>query len=258
MDLNHLAYLSRLAATKAGDLALRMRSTATITARRGKDFTTDADSASENAIREILLGNAGNISFYGEEAKGDLPKIGRVWIVDPIDGTHNYRKECGNFSISIALVENGAPIIGTVYFPQNDKLYQGYDGRASEHPSISGFAVNAETDLAESTVWTDWTKTKPVEYSLSMLERLWDCSRYPTIALCATHGLMMVATGKLEGYIHPAPAIEDHAAAGLLVQLAGGTVTDMHGNPWTPFSESIVATNGKIHEALLNAINDII
>jgi myo-inositol-1(or 4)-monophosphatase len=227
-----LVRLSRIAANNAGTLVMQMRGKATITERRGKDFTTNVDIASEGEIKKILLENANDIAFYGEEGKGELSKQGRIWIVDPIDGIHNYRKACGAFGISITLVENGKTVLGTVYFPEKNVMYQGYEGMPTSDILTEGScSVNIETELEESTIWTDWTKTKPPEYTLDIVKRLWDCSRLPTVAICATHGLMMVATGVIEGYIHPAPMIEDHAAAGFLVQLAGGTVTDAQGNP---------------------------
>lgn len=258
MNLKPFAISARLVIEMAGDTVIEMQKNAAVKSRRGKDVSTDADHASQDIIKKMLLSRHPKTPFYGEESDDgaksvDLEK-GIVWVVDPIDGTHNYRKGCGPFGISIALLEYGVPILGTVCFPSEKKLYQGCEG------GRRGFeleCVNQEQNLAEATVWTDWTK-QSLELTISILKRLRRCSSYPTLPMCATYGLMMVATGKIEGYVHPYPAIEDHAAAGFLVQLAGGRVTDIKGNAWTPFSTSIVATNGKIHEALLNALSDVV
>ncbi len=256
MNLKPFAVSAREAIAVASKKIVGMRSTATVTSRRGKDFSTDADTASQAVIKSILIGNHSETAFYGEEADETPtdPRRGLVWIVDPIDGTHNYKKGCGPFGISIALLENGVPILGTIGFPHEKTLYQGCnEGRRGfdlQRPS-------EEDALAQSTVWTDWSK-QSVELTVAILERLREYSVYPTMPMCATHGLMMVATGKIEGYVHPYLAIEDHAAAGFLVQCVGGKVTDIHGNPWTPFSDSIMATNGKIHEELLDTISDIV
>jgi myo-inositol-1(or 4)-monophosphatase len=66
----------------------------------------------------------------------------------------------------------------------------------------------------------------------------------------------MVATGKIEGYVHPGPTPFDIAAGCLIVEACGGRVTDMEGKPWTAFSKSIVATNGLIHEGVLQLLNN--
>ena len=258
MDLRKMTNPPRDAAIAAGERLKLMQKTASITTRRGKDFSTNADITSEQWIMEILQrATDPTIAMYGEETKGDIPKTGYVFIIDPLDGTHNYRRGCGPFGVSIALLKNGMPVMGTLYFPQTKTLYEGNDFGISEFMEHERPTVNGEPNLEQSTVWTDWTK-QSAQTTLSILERLRECSVYPTMPLCSTHGLMMVATGKIEGFVHPYIAIEDHAAAGFLVQLAGGTVTDIHGKPWTPFSESIVATNGKIHEELIDAISDVV
>lgn len=255
MNLKPFAVSARSAAEIAGKKILEMQKAATVTSRRGKDVSTDADIASQEIIKEILLRDHPKTSFYGEETSGPCADLstGFVWVVDPIDGTHNYRRGCGPFGISIALLEDGVPILGTVHFPKEERLYQacaeGRRGFNLERPS-------REHSLAESTIWTDWTK-QSAEETIKILEKLRKCSVYPTCPMCATHGLMMVATGKIEGYVHPHLAIEDHAAAGFFVQLSGGRVTDIQGNPWTPFSTSIMATNGHIHEELLGALKGI-
>lgn len=255
MNLKPFAVSARLAIEMAAKKIIEMQDGAAVTSRRGKDVSTDADIASQEIIRSILLTRHPNTGFYGEEADGSKadPSKGLVWVVDPIDGTHNYRKGCGPFGISIALLDEGMPTLGTVHFPKEKTLYQactearrGFDLQYPSH----------EHALTESTVWTDWSK-QSIQEALDILERLRECSCYPVMPMCATHGLIMVATGKIEGYVHPYLAIEDHAAAGYLVQCAGGKVTDIHGKPWTPFSTSIMATNGHIHEELLDALSDV-
>jgi len=77
---------------------------------------------------------------------------------------------------------------------------------------------------------------------------------YPQIRLCSTASLMAVATGKICAYVHPHPAPEDFAAGALIVEKAGGKVTDLQGKPWDIFSKSIVASNGILHEEILNGI----
>lgn len=240
-------------ARTAGDMLRDMRLRTTITERRGPDFTTSADHASEELIIGLLRAIDGAIPAYSEERRGDIPKTGLVWIIDPLDGTHNYVRGCGLYGVSIALLENGVPVMSVVHFPETGGIYQGHAGFFTGFQTTGHMTVSSETNLAKSVVWTDWSKQRE-GITLAIIERLAGCSVYPTIPMCATQGLIMVARGNTEAYVHPQPAIEDHAAAGLLVQLAGGKVTDMHGAPWTPFSKSIVASNGLIHDSLLDCL----
>ena len=77
---------------------------------------------------------------------------------------------------------------------------------------------------------------------------------YPQIRNSATAEMMMVACGKIAGYVFLKPEPFDIAAAGLIVERAGGEVTEADGNPWGPFSRSLVASNGAIHNDLLRII----
>ena len=258
MNLPEMSRVALTATQTAGRLLVDMRRHGiTVTERRGIDFTTKADLSSEALITNMLQHAYPSIPLYGEEARGEIPEHGAVWVVDPLDGTDNYAGNRGPFGVSIALVENCASVMGTVFFPLTEETYQGYTGFLSGFQTTGMASVSKETELKNSTVWTDWSK-QPSDVTLALLQRLIECSRYPSIRMCATHALMMVATGAIEGYACHKLAPEDHAAAGLLVQLAGGTITNMHGDPWTPLSESIVATNGLIHEELLDAISDVV
>ncbi len=252
-----LSIVALTTARTAGDMLREMRLSAIVTEQRGPDLTTSADLASEEMIIRLLRATDPTIPAYSEEGRGEIPESGLGWVIDPLDGTHNYLHGCGLYGVSIALLENRVPVMGVVYFPKTHGLYQGHTGFFTGFQTTGHMAVSGETNLAKSVAWTDWSK-QPAENTLALLDRLKDCSCYPTMPMCATQGLIMVATGKIQAYIHPQPAIEDHAAAGLLVQLAGGRVTDIYGNPWTPFSTSIMATNGYIHEELLDAVNDVV
>lgn len=257
MNVPEMRLAALEAAQAAGELVLKMRNDFHVVERRGIDLTTTADLASESTIRKILHEAWPAIPFYGEEDGGEIPGKGPVWVVDPIDGTDNYAGRRGPFGISIALVENRTSVMGTVAFPLTGEIYQGYAGFLSGFSTGTPMRASEEGRLERSTVWTDWSKNLNGK-TIAILERLVAANcRYPSIRMCATHGLMMVATGAIEGYVCPKLAPEDHAAAGLLVELAGGRMSDMQGNPWSPLSESIVATNGRIHEELLDAISDI-
>ena len=117
-----------------------------------------------------------------------------------------------------------------------------------------GTGVSAHQELKTSQVWTDWTKGDNRRV-IAIMDKLKDRTRYPQLRLCCTASMLWVATGKIEGYVHDAPESFDFAAASLIVERQGGMVTDIEGRPWTPFSKSIVATNGLIHNDLLSILH---
>ena len=220
-----------------------------------KDFLTTADLISDKYIARKLQELNLDIPIYSEEKEIDMRNIeGLVWVVDPLDGTVNYFHRDNFWGVSIALVENQQTQIGVVYLPALDQL-TGVTINGDAILKGITFSVNSETDLAKAQIWTDWTKKGP-DVTLSTLEKLAQISLYPQIRLCCTGSLMAVASGKISGYIHPGPKPEDIAAGCLIVEKAGGKVTDFQGKTWTPFSKSIIASNGSIiHNQLLEAIN---
>lgn len=142
-------------ARTAGDMLRDMRLSAVVTEQRGPDFTTNADLASEQVIIGLLRATDPSIPAYSEEKRGEIPKTGLVWIVDPLDGTHNYLHGCGLYGVSIALLQDGVSIMGVVYFPETGGLYQGHSGFFSGFQTTGHIAVSGETDLKKSVVWTD-------------------------------------------------------------------------------------------------------
>lgn len=228
-----------------------------------RDFTTNADKESETYIREELGEYFPKASFYGEELGGTITN-GDLFIIDPVDGTNNFFYGDDWWGVSIALVRDGKTEQGVVYLPGKDLFFWADVRKAVAHmecrvsevrPFNRGTypKVSKERELKRSRVWTDWTKKGP-KATLEILKRLDRATVLPQIRCCCTANMMAVATGKIDGYVHPGPQPFDIAAACLIVEKSGGKVTDLKGNPWTPFSDSIVATNGRIHKGLLSAL----
>ncbi len=247
---------AKLAAQQAGRI-VRVAQPRALQLQSFKDFLTAQDLKSEELIARVLANFDPTIPMFSEERGGTREE--RMWVVDPIDGTVNYfHQGVDDWGISIALVEGGKTQCGAIYFPGSEEVCLSRQGAAAERCKGIAFSplwVSREKRLAQAQVWTDWAKGQP-ERTLSIFERLSCHTLYPQIRLCFTAAMMHVARGRIDGYVHCGPEPFDQAAAGLIVQNAGGTVTDMEGKPWHPFSKSIVATNGLIHEELLEVIQE--
>lgn len=222
-----------------------------------KDFLTDADIASEEVIIEHLQKHYPQIGVFSEEQGGKHDTDKPLWIIDPIDGSANYFFGDDRYwNISIALVEKRKTVFGLVYSPARRTYWKTFHQFAiSSHTGgiWKGISVSHRSNLAECQVWTDWIKGDDKKV-LRILGALKKHTLYPQIRLCATACLIDVAAGRIDGYVHPQPEPFDIAAGCLIVEKAGGTVTDLQGNPWSPFSKSIVATNGKIHNQVLEIV----
>jgi myo-inositol-1(or 4)-monophosphatase len=227
-----------------------------------KDFLTNADLESDRLISEQLKCLTPEVPIYSEENALLLTGQKEFWVVDPLDGTINYSNGDCFWGVSIALVENKQSQLGVVYLPALNRLAAvSRNGKTI----VEGckLAVSTETELNKAQVWIDWPKILPAikfknsrKIILSLLDKLAEKTFYPQIRLCCSASLMAVAIGQISGYIHPQPGIEDFSAGCLIVEKAGGQVTDLNGKPWNLDSRSIVASNGLIHKKLFTEIID--
>jgi myo-inositol-1(or 4)-monophosphatase len=222
--------------------------------KRPGDLVSDADVASERAIRDVLAHAASDIAFVGEEEGGDRAEIG--WFVDPLDGTANFVHGFPVVGVSVALVVAGEPVVGVVHAPMLDDLYTAAQGRGafhnsapirvSERPIVSAIAATGFPFRA---------KRQRLDEYLPVFERaireLEDLRRAGSASL----DLAWTAAGVLDGYFEQALATWDVAAGALLVREAGGIVTDWRGDgsAWLT-SGDIVAGPPEVHERLLELI----
>ncbi|MFH1401480.1 MAG: inositol monophosphatase [Parcubacteria group bacterium] len=239
-------------AEKAGEVLLKLQKDVRKLEKDRKDFLTDADLKSNNIITSMLKSLNPEIPIYSEENGETLIGNGKIWVVDPLDGTVNFFHQDYLWGVSIALVENGKTVLGVVYLPALSQMFGTVKGGEIILKGNMLFGVRKEDKLSEAQIWTDWGKDS--DEALSLLPELKKISLYPQMRLCATASLMAVTAGKICAYIHPHPAPEDFAAGALIVEQAGGKVTDLQGKPWNVFSTSIVASNKMLHKEILNGI----
>lgn len=224
----------------------------------GKDFLTTADLKADSVIYGELKKLTPEIPIYSEERNPISLSSGEVWVVDPLDGTVNYSHQDVFWGVSIALVKDGQTQLGVVYLPALGCLLAATRLDRSKGGTIyhtkMDIKVSSQDCLARAQLWTDHGKTDDKIVS-EMFSRLKAVSLYPQVRVSCSAALLYVASGRVDGFIHPpSPGPEDIAAGCLIVEKAGGKVTDLEGNPWTPLSGSILASNGLLHEPILQAI----
>ncbi|MFC7115008.1 inositol monophosphatase family protein [Natronoarchaeum sp. GCM10025703] len=222
------------------------------------DLVTAADRKAEAAVEERIRESMPEATIYGEEsATGELPEEGTVWIVDPIDGTNNFVRENRRWATSVACLVDGEAVAAVNDMPALGDTYVGTpEGirRNGEPVSVSDRS-DPETFQVVPTVW--WPRDRRREYGAAtgaIVRRFGDLRRVGS----AQAALSLLAAGSVEGVLTNVETNAWDTVAGVaMVRWAGGEVTDLDGEPWTPQSRGLVASNGNAHEELLKAVAEI-
>lgn len=212
--------------------------------KKGNDFATQVDLAIERQVVAALEAATG-IGVHGEEFGGTPVDSSWVWVLDPIDGTLNYAAGSPMAAILLGLLHDGEPVAGLTWTPFTDTRYTAVAGgplvkNDVAQPPLTDTAP-ADCLMGVGTFDADSRGRFPGRYRIAVLERLSTvCSR---LRMHGSTGidLAYVADGILAGAVHFGGHVWDHAAGVALVRAAGGTVTDLDGQPWTPESRSVLA-----------------
>ncbi|HET7088263.1 MAG TPA: inositol monophosphatase family protein [Anaerolineae bacterium] len=221
------------------------------------DLVTEADRASEALILDVLSRHFPDHRFHGEETGANGAPSSHVWLIDPLDGTTNFAHGYPQFSVSIALRIDGRTEIGVVFDPLRDELYTAGRGRGA---SLNGrsIRVSATPDLAHSFLVTGFPYDRQTSGHNNIQEHRAFLMQSQGVlrAGSAALDLAAVACGRLDGYWEYKLSPWDWAAGILLVEEASGRVTDAQGGAVGSRPEGIVASNGRIHEEMLDVLRD--
>jgi len=226
--------------------------------RKGEiDLVTEADLMSEKAVIAILRETTPAATILAEESASSYSGVpdGPAWIIDPLDGTTNFAHSYPWFAVSIAYLETGIPILGVIYAPAMDELFYVCRGAGAwlngRRLLVSGAKTLNESLLATGFPYDIRQHHKKVLAALGkVITRVQGVRRCGSAAL----DLACVASGRLDGFWEIKLKPWDTAAGQLLVEEAGGTVTDFQGRPYSSFIPEVTATNGIIHSELLGLL----
>jgi myo-inositol-1(or 4)-monophosphatase len=221
------------------------------------DLVTEADLASEKVILAALGREFPTIPVLAEESNPDYRRIpeGPVWVIDPLDGTTNFAHGFPCFAVSIAYSVNRASLAGVIYCPMQDELFLAWRGGGSW---LNGrrLAVSRRERLVESLVGTGFPYAirEHLDEVLAQLAKVLPQVRDLRRAGAAAVDLAYVACGRLDGFWERELKPWDTAAGYLLVEEAGGRVSDLAGGAWDPYRPEILATNTLLHRKLLELL----
>lgn len=255
-----LALALRLADT-ADPITLGRFRAADLRVERKPDRTpvTDADLATEDALRAVLGTERPDDGVLGEERGGELGR-GRAWVLDPIDGTKNFSRGVPVWASLIALVDGGRPVVGVVSAPALGRRWWAARGLgAFTHDPARGeeqarLAVSGVADLADAYASTTdldhWRRAGLRERWLALTEACWE-----TRAFGDFWHHCLVAEGVLDLAVDPAGGTWDFAAPQVLVEEAGGRLTDLAGAA-RPDGGNALTSNGLLHDAARALVGD--
>jgi myo-inositol-1(or 4)-monophosphatase len=220
------------------------------------DLVTDADRASEQLIVSMLAKHVPDHTVIAEEGGGSQQDSPWTWLIDPLDGTNNYAHGFPFFCVSIALLRDNIPFLGVIYDPNRDELFAAQQGNGATCNNRPIYVSRAPT-LSVSLLSTGF----PYEYATNPANNAAEFTRMHNYvqgirrAGSAALDLAYVASGRLEAHWELRLKPWDSAAGALLVLEAGGRLSDWRGGEWTPWSGDLIASNGFIHDEMIQVLN---
>ena len=221
------------------------------------NLVTEADHASEKAILEVIKKEFPDHYILSEEAGEIFQDSNYKWIIDPIDGTVNFAHSIPLCCVSIAVEHNGEIVMGAVYNPIMNELFFAEKGQGSTL-NDKKISVSKKQNVINACLVTGFPYTYldmpngPLQIFEKLIRKGIPVRRLGSAAT----DLCWVAAGRFDGFYEHKLEAWDSAGGYLIVEEAGGKVTDFKGNKFSPYQPHIVATNGSMHDELLAVINN--
>jgi myo-inositol-1(or 4)-monophosphatase len=231
------------------------------------NYATIADTKSEDLIMKMIQENPvlKDHGILAEESGGNTKKSSFQWMIDPIDGTQNFKNGIADFGVSIGVVHDNKPIVGIIAMPAFEHILAAKKGNGAKLFNMKGkelldlTKIEYKEPLDKSLIGYDLGYTNRVETMKAGLEKFADKVGYSPIYASSSAGNYRLALGYVGAYIHQMPTKYDVAAAAAIISEAGGIVTDLNGKPidWhAPTISYLAARSIDIHSKLLELLND--
>jgi len=220
------------------------------------DLVTQADLESEATVLSILSARMPDASILAEESGGPTGDAPKRFVVDPLDGTTNFAHANPMFAVSIGYEEDGEVRAGVVYDPVHKELFTAESGRGA---FLNGEKLDVSATLqikhALLTTGFPYDLKDDLEGTMRLFKKFMGTARAIRRGGSAALDLCYVAAGRFDGFWEEKLGPWDTAAGALFVQEAGGQVTGMTGGPFHYSQKTIVASNGRLHDQMLEVLS---
>jgi len=216
------------------------------------NLVTEADHAADKAIQAVIKKTFPDHGIVSEETEETVSESEYKWIVDPIDGTVNFANGIPICCVSIGLEYNGKMLMGAVYNPVLNEFFFAEKGKGATL-NDKKISVSNKTEVLTSCLVTGFPYTYldepngPLEVFSRLIRKGIPVRRLGSAAI----DLCWVAAGRFDGFYEHQLNAWDSAAGFIIVEEAGGKVTNLAGDRYSPYQPGIIATNGKIHDELI-------
>ncbi len=222
------------------------------------DLVTEVDRDCEAAILDVLTSAFPEHAVLAEES-GRHGAHEFVWLVDPLDGTTNFAHRYPQVSVSVALSRGGQTILGVVYDPVREELFSARRGSGARM-NDRRLEVSATPDLGSALLASGfpYDRRQHADYYLSFFKGFMMRTQGVRRAGSAALDLCWVAAGRVDGFWEWKLKPWDTAAGALIVEEAGGQISDFEGNRFDPFAEQTLASNGRIHQQMIDVLRPLL
>jgi len=256
-ETTRAALVERAANAGAAVATASFRTGIAVETKRSKtDVVTQADRDAQRRVIEVIRESFPDDAVVGEEedALKSVPESGWAWVVDPIDGTANYVRDLRTWATSVAVVHDGEAVAAANVFPALDDSYVSDETGVRRNGEAVRVSERSDPETFAVVPFGWWSRDRRGEYAAvtrELVTRFGDMRRPG----CAQAVLSRIAAGSLDGAVTNVTVNPWDSVAGVhMVRQAGGTVTDVHGEPWRPGDDGLVASNGTGHDEFLAAV----
>ena len=216
------------------------------------NIVTNVDRECEAHIRAEIAAHFPEHGIFGEEEKGDDPTTGWTWIIDPIDGTQNYAWGIPCFSTVIAVAKDGEGVMGVNFDPINKEMFHAARGQGA-------FLNEQKIQVSDVPQFEDVIMVTDPAYgpasgtidTLQKLRKIWPSLKTARMIGSSALSISYVAAGRMDIFVHHRLQPYDQAAGMILIEEAGGLITDRHGNRAELYSDGLIAASSTIHQGFM-------
>ncbi|MGB3714766.1 MAG: 3'(2'),5'-bisphosphate nucleotidase CysQ [Candidatus Promineifilaceae bacterium] len=226
-----------------------------VTEKSPDNPVTDADLAADTLLKHRLLAIVPEAGWLSEETADTFERLDKqfCWVVDPLDGTKEFVLGIPEFTVSVALIKDGEPVLAVIYNPATDELFHASRGKGSEYKGARSYASQRENLVGAK---IEASRSERLRGEFEPFEPVVNVQTMGSIA----YKLARVSAGLVDGTWSRGPKNEWDICAGvLLVEEAGGRCVDLDDNPISfnrahPKVNGIIADNSLIHDEVIAAL----